>query len=432
MSANLQAAQHGSSEQDRLYAEDMERRERAAREEHEYNQARLQREIAAEEASQRPPAQNNTVSVPLQQPVASRVPSTLHGPNGILSNNPNVGAASAGLGAQQSTGIYGNSGPQQESIGRAFLQPGQAGHHHLTAMNNAAQAPAPAGPVTLGPGQQPILNDALSYLDQVKVQFQDQPEVYNQFLDIMKDFKSQAIDTPGVITRVSTLFNGHPSLIQGFNTFLPPGYRIEAGYDNDPNTIRVTTPMGTTVQNVATAPLRLEGAGKGSPQLSPSQRPPIEWQDVSHGEHGLNRFGIEQRNGPQQAYGPQGPGHHYLSRDDDISAADQAALVHQQEQRGVSQLQSAVNVAADMRSGVQLQSHGGQGASSSQQIAGMNATGIAAQVGAQLGMEKRGPVEFNHAISYVNKIKVGLKDFHYASHNQCLLVQKTLVFSFSL
>lgn len=33
--------------------------------------------------------------------------------------------------------------------------------------------------------------DALSYLDQVKVQFSDQPDVYNRFLDIMKDFKSQ-------------------------------------------------------------------------------------------------------------------------------------------------------------------------------------------------------------------------------------------------
>lgn len=34
------------------------------------------------------------------------------------------------------------------------------------------------------------VNDALSYLDQVKVKFQNQPDVYNHFLDIMKDFKS--------------------------------------------------------------------------------------------------------------------------------------------------------------------------------------------------------------------------------------------------
>ncbi len=37
-----------------------------------------------------------------------------------------------------------------------------------------------------------VKQDALSYLDQVKVQFVEQPDVYNRFLDIMKDFKSQA------------------------------------------------------------------------------------------------------------------------------------------------------------------------------------------------------------------------------------------------
>ncbi|KAG3114364.1 hypothetical protein PI125_g6515 [Phytophthora idaei] len=70
------------------------------------------------------------------------------------------------------------------------------------------------------------VEDALLYLDQVKQQFGDQPDIYNQFLDVMKDFKAQAIDTPGVILRVSTLFRGYPNLILGFNTFLPPGYRI--------------------------------------------------------------------------------------------------------------------------------------------------------------------------------------------------------------
>jgi paired amphipathic helix protein Sin3a len=35
------------------------------------------------------------------------------------------------------------------------------------------------------------VKDALTYLDQVKVQFQERPDVYNKFLDIMKDFKSQ-------------------------------------------------------------------------------------------------------------------------------------------------------------------------------------------------------------------------------------------------
>ncbi|KNC52797.1 uncharacterized protein AMSG_12193 [Thecamonas trahens ATCC 50062] len=74
---------------------------------------------------------------------------------------------------------------------------------------------------------QPKVEDALLYLEQVKIQFREQPEVYDAFLDIMKDFKAHNIDTPGVIQRVRTLFRGHRDLIFGFNTFLPPGYKIE-------------------------------------------------------------------------------------------------------------------------------------------------------------------------------------------------------------
>lgn len=52
--------------------------------------------------------------------------------------------------------------------------------------------PQPPEP-TLAPEMGRPLNvtDALSYLDAVKIQFAERPEVYNQFLDIMKDFKSQ-------------------------------------------------------------------------------------------------------------------------------------------------------------------------------------------------------------------------------------------------
>ena len=56
----------------------------------------------------------------------------------------------------------------------------------------------------------------------------------------MKDFKSTNIDTPGVINRVSELFEGHTDLIVGFNTFLPPGYKIEQHEHDMPGQIRVT------------------------------------------------------------------------------------------------------------------------------------------------------------------------------------------------
>ncbi|XP_037295833.1 paired amphipathic helix protein Sin3a-like [Manduca sexta] len=87
------------------------------------------------------------------------------------------------------------------------------------------------------------VEDALSYLDQVKYKFNTQPQVYNDFLDIMKEFKSQTIDTPGVITRVSNLFKGHPELIVGFNTFLPPGYKIEV-QSNGQVSVSMPSPTG--------------------------------------------------------------------------------------------------------------------------------------------------------------------------------------------
>ena len=42
------------------------------------------------------------------------------------------------------------------------------------------------------------VRDALSYLDQVKVQFTDHPDVYNRFLDIMKDVRIRCVAHPPV------------------------------------------------------------------------------------------------------------------------------------------------------------------------------------------------------------------------------------------
>ena len=71
------------------------------------------------------------------------------------------------------------------------------------------------------------VDDALDYLDKVKDVFYRDSSVYNSFLDCMKLFKKQELDTPGVIARVIELFEGHRDLISGFNVFLPPGYCIE-------------------------------------------------------------------------------------------------------------------------------------------------------------------------------------------------------------
>ncbi|XP_028796665.1 paired amphipathic helix protein Sin3-like 4, partial [Neltuma alba] len=77
-----------------------------------------------------------------------------------------------------------------------------------------------------GGAQKLTTNDALAYLKAVKEIFQDKREKYDDFLEVMKDFKAQRVDTVGVIARVKELFKGHRDLILGFNTFLPKGYEI--------------------------------------------------------------------------------------------------------------------------------------------------------------------------------------------------------------
>ncbi|RMZ66661.1 transcription factor (Sin3) [Pyrenophora seminiperda CCB06] len=373
------------------------------------------------ERQQREHAALQTHSTPMQihQPVAV-APSTrtIHGPNGLLGqsgpiNGPNPLAPPLG-GPAAAGQMYGNGAPVP--------------HEQTTPrMQHAVQAPTqaqmlmpfagPPGSMAMGQGQQPILNDALSYLDQVKVQFADHPDVYNRFLDIMKDFKSGAIDTPGVIERVSTLFAGNPALIQGFNTFLPPGYKIECGTNGDPNAIRVTTPMGTMVSTMPAprplSPPRSNAVnGNNGPQhestyYETAQGRPWPQQQRAQGLDGQeSMFSPNNRTLGQPLYGPQqgqqGPAPHspeVTSRPHPDPAGSAAVLAHQQEQRGVSQLQNAVSAATgrtlmspSVDAGTSLQ---GQALNGAVQLPQMGGTAA----------EKRGPVEFNHAISYVNKIK---------------------------
>ncbi|KAI7949588.1 hypothetical protein MJO28_008409 [Puccinia striiformis f. sp. tritici] len=154
------------------------------------------------------------------------------------------------------------------------------------------------------------VRDALSYLDQVKVQFQDFPGVYNKFLDIMKDFKTQMIDTPGVIDGVSSLFRGHPSLIQGFNTFLPPGYRIDVSQGDGPNQtghlsayslITVTHPMG--IQTQKRVPLQTGGEEIGS-HVVPESAVPVSVASTSE-QPTRDNVNMSNSSNPSNHFAPQ-------------------------------------------------------------------------------------------------------------------------------
>ncbi|KAK1423048.1 hypothetical protein QVD17_18342 [Tagetes erecta] len=80
--------------------------------------------------------------------------------------------------------------------------------------------------IAKGSSQKLTTNDALTYLQKVKDIFQDKKEKYDEFLKVMNDFKSQRLDTTGVIARVKKLFDGHQELLLGFNLFLPKGFEI--------------------------------------------------------------------------------------------------------------------------------------------------------------------------------------------------------------
>ncbi|XP_036205392.1 paired amphipathic helix protein Sin3a isoform X8 [Myotis myotis] len=231
-------------------------------------------------------------------------------------------------------------------------------HHHPTAVQphggQVVQSHAhPGPPVAPVQGQQQFqrlkVEDALSYLDQVKLQFGSQPQVYNDFLDIMKEFKSQSIDTPGVISRVSQLFKGHPDLIMGFNTFLPPGYKIEV-QTND--MVNVTTPG--QVHQIPTHGIQ--------PQPQPPPQHPSQPSAQS---------------APAPAQPAPQPPPAKVSKPSQLQAHTPA-----------SQQTPPLPPYASPRS-PPVQPH----------------TPVTISLGTAPSLQNNQPVEFNHAINYVNKIK---------------------------
>ncbi|GAB4820057.1 hypothetical protein N2152v2_007103 [Parachlorella kessleri] len=118
-------------------------------------------------------------------------------------------------------------------------------------------------------------HDALSYLRDVKLKFANNRRVYDSFLEIMKQFKANQIDTAGVIEKVKELFKGHDELILGFNTFLPKGYEIKV----DGST---TTPE--------------TAAAQAAPKPSAAPKPPVEFdQAITYVNKIKQRFANDER-----------------------------------------------------------------------------------------------------------------------------------------
>lgn len=282
---------------------------------------------------------------------------------------------SAGLNSGLGSGNSHTMASQQPTSGsqnQVHTQPQSTIRHKVHTSNVTPLASTPPGSNQGGGGggggsqfQRLKVEDALSYLDQVKYKFSDQPQVYNDFLDIMKEFKSQSIDTPGVITRVSHLFKGHPELIVGFNTFLPPGYKIEVQANEQGYAFQVSVSMPSpTATHTATLSQHHCTVNVGSPPVAspptqPAKAPPV--LQIMQGSGNI---------------------HHTLTNSITTNSLTVHAPspppvpVYNNSHVSTAQAQ-AVSQALSQADGV---STGGQ-------------------------TQQSQPVEFNHAINYVNKIK---------------------------
>ncbi|XP_077966628.1 paired amphipathic helix protein Sin3a-like [Styela clava] len=218
------------------------------------------------------------------------------------------------------------------------------------------------------------VEDALSYLDQVKFQFGNQPQVYNDFLDIMKEFKSQSIDTPGVIQRVSSLFAGHADLIVGFNTFLPPGYKIEVSGNDQ---VSVTGP------NMLPQTINTQHGGAGPPNAvqvhAPQTKyvtPPVTGPTSQNQQPLIKSQSGHALTPPSSMFTPNAHSSQANLTSSSAASVNASTLASSKACAG-----PLVNSITALGSSIPPPPVGQQ-----------------PQVGSQ-------PVEFNHAINYVNKIK---------------------------
>lgn len=157
-----QERERDSRERELLERQRQEEMVHREREQREREREQIERQhLERHRDQQHHPVQSHTGSIPLHQPVASKVPNTIHGPGGLLSsiaaNPPN--APQGGMQASGGPGgIYGSQIPHGEGTPRSYAQhaagpPGQP----MMAFNGSGPS-IPGNVAALAQGQQPILN----------------------------------------------------------------------------------------------------------------------------------------------------------------------------------------------------------------------------------------------------------------------------------
>lgn len=228
----------------------------------------------------------------------------------------------------------------------------------------------------------------------------------------MKEFKSQSIDTPGVIQRVSNLFKGHPELIVGFNTFLPPGYKIEV-QANDQGfayqvSVSVPSPSGNvqlTQSSQHSSPTKLQII-QGSSHII--QQPAVNL--ITHTSHPQNLHVQQQQPQPTPQQGQQQDQQRTI-QNPQITTINLAQNYSRDRERTLS----ATSVNAAIQSNQQPTTGQQSQTTAAAAVMIQQATNQQAAVGETGGLHRMSqpvfqndnqPVQFNQAIVYVNKIKV--------------------------
>ena len=178
------------------------------------------------------------------------------------------------------------------------------------------------------------------------------------------------------------MFRGHPNLIVGFNTFLPPGYRIEAT-ENPMDPVIITTPSNETLYlPVNPLPMNSDGIDSGG------------------GGGGIHQIGTTSHSNPSISTLSSSSASQSKSRPSiPTSSATAPSYSLNERMTGVfSHLppppSSLGSNHHEIHSGSLNPSQGSRNGSPS--LGSFPSSKEA----------RRAPVEFNHAINYVNKIKV--------------------------
>lgn len=221
-------------------------------------------------------------------------------------------------------------------------------------------------------------------------------------------FLISSIDTPGVITRVSNLFNGHPELIEGFNTFLPPGYKIEVKPSDQGNAYQVSVSIPSPTQSTATVVHTTQGINKSGLASPPTIVGTIQSTAKQSGQvQIIPSSTIIHTTMPSSTHTQA------------IAVATAAASIPAQHQSVATlpqsspvQLSTPVNIHASYQQTVNSVANVPQSspAHNNNSIHHISQTAAVCQALSQVEAANHGNpqnqrVEFNHAINYVNKIK---------------------------